>query len=525
MNSGFGIAALIVFFLSLGVPFVGNFITLLALVLVAVAAWNRNVLWPVALVAASAVKLFFLSPSWMILMSQEGGYVVVTLLFLAAPVAVLLFRRNGAADAPELTLPAWPPMSQRPSQAPGQDDIGDWDRIADKNDEDSLQEYLLRHPRGRFAELARMKLERMGVRPLEPQSASDPAQVPAPASAPAQAPSPPADQTPRPRIEPSSPLGPLKSDQSAQIDEPRSWTSVDDEPPRRTMPIAMVIALAAILIGGLGLGGVFAWRELQDRSGARATWASVAKDDPAEIRGFLAGDPGSYRDEALDTLAQLEAQRSREANAANTVEALEQFLADFPDGVHSLAARGRLAELQAAQQQRGQPPTYRGVFVQRGVCPFEGCVYRWWRSTSQVAMYPRPMYPDETVGGLIGVFRGESYGLIQPGEGVTALTGEVHLMPVRGVATAATENLAAGDVVYRLSYLGEGFWSIWRNGEILEASDTNISWDDAGQDRSGYAQGLWWVQVRRADGSEGWIWETDAFACKDQFSGDQGCTP
>lgn len=49
--------------------------------------------------------------------------------------------------------------------ANGDDDVAFWDRI-DKSDPDSLQEYLLRHPAGRFVELARAKLARLGIAPL-----------------------------------------------------------------------------------------------------------------------------------------------------------------------------------------------------------------------------------------------------------------------------------------------------------------------------------------------------------------------
>ncbi|MEQ1783403.1 MAG: biopolymer transporter ExbD, partial [Hyphomonadaceae bacterium] len=63
-------------------------------------------------------------------------------------------------------------------------DIADWDRIKDKDNPDALQEYLLRHAQGRFTELARMKLERMGIAPLE-QNPLPPAIPIAPLLAPA----------------------------------------------------------------------------------------------------------------------------------------------------------------------------------------------------------------------------------------------------------------------------------------------------------------------------------------------------
>jgi hypothetical protein len=174
MGSGFGIAALIVLFLSLGIPIYGNFITLIALFLVIFSALGGNKIWPIAIVAAGAVKLFFLSPSWMIAMSQEGAYALWTLAFLAAPIAAMLFNSaKGARASPTDSEQGRGREQPPPLQAPSVEaDVADWDRIADKDSPDLLQEYLLRHPSGRFAELARMKLERMGIAALSPHQAS-----------------------------------------------------------------------------------------------------------------------------------------------------------------------------------------------------------------------------------------------------------------------------------------------------------------------------------------------------------------
>jgi hypothetical protein len=64
--------------------------------------------------------------------------------------------------------PAPAAAAVNPTAATADDDIASWDRT-DKADEDSLQEYLLRHPTGRFRELAISKLTKMGVKPLGQQ--------------------------------------------------------------------------------------------------------------------------------------------------------------------------------------------------------------------------------------------------------------------------------------------------------------------------------------------------------------------
>jgi hypothetical protein len=47
-------------------------------------------------------------------------------------------------------------------------DVAAWDRITDKTSADALQEYLVRHPDGRFAELARVKLQRLEGKAVNP---------------------------------------------------------------------------------------------------------------------------------------------------------------------------------------------------------------------------------------------------------------------------------------------------------------------------------------------------------------------
>ncbi len=62
--------------------------------------------------------------------------------------------------------------------APGDDDERFWDHIPDKNDTNALEEYLLRFPQGRFVSLARVRLERAGLAPVEPDPAATAANDP-----------------------------------------------------------------------------------------------------------------------------------------------------------------------------------------------------------------------------------------------------------------------------------------------------------------------------------------------------------
>jgi len=61
----------------------------------------------------------------------------------------------------------------------------------------------------------------------------------------------------------------------------------------------------------------------------------------------MAGNPGQFRDEAQAALSELEQRDYNAAREADSIEALEAFLAAFPDSEHAIAARGRIAELRS----------------------------------------------------------------------------------------------------------------------------------------------------------------------------------
>lgn len=90
------------------------------------------------------------------------------LALLALGAAAFLAWQSGLPDSGEGLRSQ---VRQRLGQALEGGDISDtsaWDRLTNKDDPDQLQEYLIRHPSGRFAELARLKLARMNVEPLVP---------------------------------------------------------------------------------------------------------------------------------------------------------------------------------------------------------------------------------------------------------------------------------------------------------------------------------------------------------------------
>lgn len=162
------------------------------------------------------------------------------------------------------------------------------------------------------------------------------------------------------------------------------------------------------------------------------------------------------------------------------------------------------------------PPTVNGIYIAQGACPGEGCTFGRWRATKPIDVY-------DAVGPAPRVLA-----TIAAGERVEALTGEVHLRPLRGVVRRPYgETLKPGDVVYLLDYLGEGENNIWRRGEILTWTDeggdpasSDIAWDAHGDDWTG---AVWWVQVKRANETVGWLRDPRDFECSDSLAGDAGC--
>lgn len=114
----------------------------------------------------------------------------------------------------------------------------------------------------------------------------------------------------------------------------------------RMVLIAIVTFVVVALVGG---GGYYFWNQSQNADATATAWEAVDTSSADAIRAFLDGDPGDYRDEAQQALAQLEERSFEAASDADTIDALETFVNDFPESEHALAARGRIAELQSLQ--------------------------------------------------------------------------------------------------------------------------------------------------------------------------------
>jgi flagellar basal body-associated protein FliL len=146
----------------------------------------------------------------------------------------------------------------------------------------------------------------------------------------------------------SAPAPRAAKPQRAAAPPPPPRAPIRDEPAEsRGGPNMAVIAIVTFLVVALaGGGGYYFWSQSQGGASAEA-WAQIDQSDPDALRAFISGNPGQFRDEAEDALAALEQTSFEAARNADTIEALEAYVADFPQGANNLAARGRIAELRA----------------------------------------------------------------------------------------------------------------------------------------------------------------------------------
>jgi hypothetical protein len=187
-----------------------------------------------------------------------------------------------------------------------------------------------------------------------------------------------------------------------------------------------------------------------------------------------------------------------------------------------IAAIGCCLGLQCvlAQSPTALPPM---PFEDPGACPFEGCVYREWTATASVAVR-RERRDSAPI-----AFR------INTGEHISALTGVVVTrkpgrVRFQRAATVETESepikVVPGDMLFLLTYQGEGFTKAWFKGRIYDGVDVSDYFAGTCDGRQARCAGTlleqptaeWWVRIRNRHGQQGWTRETDKFDGKDELA-------
>jgi hypothetical protein len=145
-------------------------------------------------------------------------------------------------------------------------------------------------------------------------------------------------------------------------------------------------------------------------------------------------------------------------------------------------------------------------FLDWGACPFECCTYRAWGVTKDTVVWKerRRSSPE--------AFR------LKPGDRVVALTGVVvttkagRMKILKDTTLDETRpvRLHAGDVIYTLRYMGEGYDRFWFDG-ALHSDQISANTVDSGSPApdavlwvEALPETVWWVKVRNGTGLVGW---------------------
>lgn len=149
-----------------------------------------------------------------------------------------------------------------------------------------------------------------------------------------------------------------------------------------------------------------------------------------------------------------------------------------------------------------RPPS---PYIDKGACPFEGCIYREWIAAKETRLFDHPNGKR-----IVGV--------LHKGQHVVGLTGEVHCVPVLVHATEDVPDpqnprhivLRRGEPFYLLHRLGEGYWLGGYQGKLVSVD----SFSDPGR----FPKAVWWVKVKTRSGLVGWAISDRNFDGQDSLS-------
>lgn len=166
-------------------------------------------------------------------------------------------------------------------------------------------------------------------------------------------------------------------------------------------------------------------------------------------------------------------------------------------------------------------------FEDPGGCPFEGCQYGEWTTRA-----PVPVRADRRDNAPV-VFT------LAAGEPVTAVDGVVVTTRLGIVRfsradeietdfddwTRGALHLNAGETLYLLHSIGEGWYRAWFDGVVRDIDMSSVMGNITCETTPAACAGRviqkgqyqWWVQIRNRQGQLGWSRETEKFDGKDRF--------
>lgn len=152
-----------------------------------------------------------------------------------------------------------------------------------------------------------------------------------------------------------------------------------------------------------------------------------------------------------------------------------------------------------ATKAQEQPPAN---YENWGVCPFECCEYREWTATANISIYESrnekspvifKLHQQEKLLAITGVVITEKSGIVR----INKTVQDGYIKDINKPQLT----LKAGDIVYMLSPLGEGFYLFWYQGKVYTSGiELSAMPGVDGKD----AKMTWWKQVENKAGKRGW---------------------
>jgi hypothetical protein len=212
-----------------------------------------------------------------------------------------------------------------------------------------------------WRDLAKLVTSKAGVSNLPPPAPKPPSGFFQPgradAGAPAQAA--PRQAAARPQAQQRAQQQPARPQQAApRPPQPAAPRPAPRPAPQAHAPIepsnggggrGMMYAIIALVVVALAGGGGY-WFMTQNQAAQTTSLEDVDLGSAQSLRAFLAGNPSdAERQQAREALATLEQQSLDAARDANTIEAFEQFLRDFPESEEAVFVQGQIQQLRVLE--------------------------------------------------------------------------------------------------------------------------------------------------------------------------------
>ena len=163
----------------------------------------------------------------------------------------------------------------------------------------------------------------------------------------------------------------------------------------------------------------------------------------------------------------------------------------------------------SANRGSNEPPI---PYYDNGACPFECCTYRDWTAQKDTKIYKN--HDDQSL--VVGSVKAGQTVKALTGVVITTEPGKVKIFKAMSLGVENKVSLKAGDVVYYLHYVGEGFDLIWYNGNTY-TDQTSFKTDPNTEYWKvlNMPKWVWWVKIELPDGTVGWSREPNRFSNKD----------